>query len=74
MRVNLVATACIRMGLPILCPTVWSTDRGTYVVQGYKLSNEDKRNITLASNEDAVEIPAELVGQLVKAIKPGVKE
>ena len=73
MQVNLVASLCLRLMLPPVCPSVWRTDRGTYVVQGYKLSDEDKKSIKFASNEDAVEIPAELVDQLAKAAQTGVK-
>ncbi|WP_158840972.1 hypothetical protein [Saccharothrix deserti] len=47
------------------CPSVFATDRGTYVVQGWKVTDPDalaelaKRG--LPAHEDAVEIPADLL-------------
>jgi hypothetical protein len=41
------------------CPTVYQTDRNTFIVQGYKLSNEDKEGINFKSDEDLIEVPIE---------------
>lgn len=39
------------------CPTVYLSDRGTVVVQGYTVSH----GLSLADDEHAVEIPAALL-------------
>jgi hypothetical protein len=49
------------------CPTVYRTDRGTLVVQGYAIT-ADSANIDLPDGEQLVEIPAEL---LVAAMQAG---
>ena len=41
------------------CPTVYRTDRGTVVVQGYALSAENA-GIDVSPGEQLVEIPASL--------------
>lgn len=52
------------------CPAVYETDRGTVVVQGWKLDPADKeaweaiRAQGLADNESAVEIPRALLPYL----------
>ncbi len=45
------------------CPTVYATDRDTYVVQGTIVSDADALGglRDLASDETAVEIPKELI-------------
>jgi hypothetical protein len=48
------------------CPTVYRTDRGTYVVQGYTLTAE-AAGVDLPAGEQLVEIPAELLAEAVKA-------
>lgn len=48
------------------CPTVYRTDRGTLVVQGYTVSAESA-NIDLPAGEQLVEIPAELLAAAVAA-------
>jgi len=42
------------------CPTVYRTDRGTLVVQGYTVA-PDNVNLELPTGEQLVEIPAELL-------------
>lgn len=49
------------------CPTIYATDRGTVVVQGYKLTREELAQISLADGEDAVEIPAALLEEVASA-------
>lgn len=46
------------------CPTVYQTDNGDYVVQGFVLSNADKQILSLPENEDAVLIPKKLIDLL----------
>ena len=47
------------------CPTLYSTDRGTFVVQGYKVTDPEAlaalRERGLPEHETAVEIPAALL-------------
>lgn len=45
------------------CPTVYRTDRGTLVVQGYDFDPGDA-GVSVPAGERMVEIPAELLAQL----------
>lgn len=49
------------------CPTVYETDRGTVVVQGYRLGAEELAKIALPDGEAAVEIPVALLAEVVRA-------
>jgi hypothetical protein len=49
------------------CPTVYETERGTFVFQGNLLDSHDLVPIRLADGETAVEVPAALVEELVRA-------
>ena len=48
------------------CPTVYRTDRGTLVIQGYTVTAEHA-NIDLPAGEQLVEIPAELLAAAMQA-------
>jgi hypothetical protein len=48
------------------CPTVYRTDRGTLVVQGYTVS-ADNVDINLPPGEQLVEIPADLLAAAMQA-------
>ncbi len=48
------------------CPTVYQTDRNTYVVQGYTVTAETA-GLDLPAGEQLVEIPAELLAEALKA-------
>ena len=48
------------------CPTVYRTDRDTYVVQGYTVTAESA-GLDLPAGEQLVEIPAALLAEAVKA-------
>ncbi|GID33008.1 hypothetical protein [Paractinoplanes brasiliensis] len=48
------------------CPTVYRTDRNTFVVQGYTVTAE-AAGLDLPAGEQLVEIPAELLAEAVKA-------
>ena len=51
--------------VPQSCPTVYETDRGTFVVQGDKLTDREARDglANMLPDEDAVEVPrATLLG------------
>lgn len=44
------------------CPTVYATDRGTFVVQGWRLTDTEALvAMAIPDHETAVEIPAELL-------------
>lgn len=44
------------------CPAVYESDRGTYLVQGYRIPSEYLARVqNLSENETVVEIPASLV-------------
>jgi hypothetical protein len=48
------------------CPTIYATDRGTVVVQGYTLAPAEVSQIGLPSGESAVEIPASLLEEAAR--------
>jgi hypothetical protein len=43
------------------CPTLYATDRGTFVIQGYVVNDSD---VTLPEGEALVEVPAELLREV----------
>lgn len=51
------------------CPSVYRTDRGTYVIQGYLLTDPEARAELrdVLAGEEAVEVPAELI-ELIKGL------
>ncbi len=49
-------------------PTLYETDRGTYVVQGWKVTDaETLAQMRIPDNEECVEIPKALMKYLPKA-------
>ena len=46
------------------CPSIFETEDGNYIFQGFILNDEQKRQLTIASNEDAISIPKELLEAL----------
>jgi hypothetical protein len=48
------------------CPTVYQTDRGTLVIQGYAF-NAAAGGVSLPAGEQMVEIPVELLADWVRA-------
>jgi hypothetical protein len=47
------------------CPTLYATDRGTYVVQGTIVTDPDAlATLNLPTHETAVEVPADLLDSL----------
>jgi hypothetical protein len=48
------------------CPTVYRTDRGTLVVQGY-IVTPDNVGVDLPAGEQLVEIPADLLAAAMQA-------
>ncbi|MGH3714733.1 MAG: hypothetical protein ACRDT4_14915 [Micromonosporaceae bacterium] len=53
----------------VTCPTVYETDRGTVVVQGYRLSEAELAAMNLPDDEYAVEIPKSLLEEVVRAYR-----
>jgi hypothetical protein len=51
------------------CPTVYLTDRGTLVIQGYVLESGCTKLLTLPSGESAVEVPAALILEAARQVK-----
>lgn len=50
------------------CPAAYRTDRDTFVIQGWQLAEGAAGQLRqLASNEAGVEIPANIIDQLVQA-------
>lgn len=54
------------------CPSLYATDRGTYVVQGLKLDAAILDSLTMPDREMAVEIPAALLRFLPPEAVSGV--
>ncbi|WP_369173478.1 hypothetical protein AB5J49_38450 [Streptomyces sp. R28] len=49
------------------CPTLYATDRDTYLVQGWKIfANELLMQLDISEGETAVEVPTELFEHLTK--------
>ncbi|GAA3989193.1 hypothetical protein FOF52_01160 [Thermobifida alba] len=49
------------------CPTVYATDRGTYVIQGYVVSDSELAGqVDLPRGEAAVEVPRELLERVAR--------
>jgi hypothetical protein len=52
------------------CPTLYETDRGTYVVQGYVVGPD--AGVEVPAGESLVEIPAELLAEAIRTLhRPG---
>jgi hypothetical protein len=50
------------------CPAIYRTDRGTVVIQGWTVTDpEALRQLHLPSGEQAVEVPAEMVDEVLRA-------
>jgi hypothetical protein len=43
------------------CPSVYETDRGTYLIQGKILDSSVMKDLSMPSDETAVEIPLHLI-------------
>jgi hypothetical protein len=61
-KLTLVASLCGSGS----CPTVYRTDRGTLVVQGYTVTAA-QADVDLPPGEQLVEIPAELLAAAIQA-------
>ncbi len=48
------------------CPALYRADNGNFVVQGWRLDDATRANLRdLAPNEDAVEIPADVIAGII---------
>jgi len=50
------------------CPTIYKTDRGSFVVQGNSIGSSELPGVLIADHEGAVEIPEALVRDLVSKL------
>jgi hypothetical protein len=50
------------------CPTVYRSDRGTFVVQGNLINPGEISDLTILSHEGVVEIPESLIQALASKI------
>lgn len=51
------------------CPRIYISDRGTFVIQGTVLSEDDTRQMRFAVDENAVEIPENLLLEVAKRLR-----
>lgn len=59
MKLEAVSSFC---GELIVCPTVYKSDRGTAVVQGYRVNRDEvEGGVEIPDGEDVVEIPLDLI-------------
>jgi hypothetical protein len=49
------------------CPTVYKTNRGTLIIQGYSVAGKDA-GVDLPDGEMLVEIPVELLAQAARTV------
>ena len=49
---------------PRLCPTIYRSDRGTFVVQGNLIDSSELESLTIPSHEGVVEVPESLIRAL----------
>lgn len=59
LTLELLATTCSTGS----CPTIFKSDRGTFVIQGYAVDAQ-RAGVALAPDELLVEIPAELLATI----------
>jgi hypothetical protein len=52
------------------CPSLYETDRGTIVVQGFELVDEEARSdlLHVLDGETAVEVPRELLAEIARRV------
>lgn len=70
MKLEFVAGGCGGVGCADkTCPTVYRTDRGTFVVQGTQLSREESAELVFGANELAVELPEAVIWEAVHKLR-----
>ncbi|MEE6262922.1 hypothetical protein [Plantactinospora sonchi] len=51
------------------CPSLYRTDRGTFVVQGWRISDpEALSQLDIPPHETAVEVPADVLAEIAKTL------
>lgn len=50
------------------CPTIYRTDRGTLVVQGYAVAPEQAEGLAIPAGESLVEIPLDVLQDAARAL------
>jgi len=53
------------------CPTIYRTDRGTFVVQGNLVNPSEVTDLSVPKNEGLVEIPAALAQAFKRTLASG---
>jgi len=70
MELNLVATQNLKIVTSLCgsgtCPTIYESDRGTLIIQGYPV-DAAQAGVTVPAGESLVEIPAELLAKLSRS-------
>ena len=70
MKLEFVAGGCGGSGCADkTCPTIYRTDRGTFVVQGTQLGREDSAKLVLGANELAVELPEAVIWEALRKLR-----
>ncbi len=52
------------------CPTVYKTESGDTVVQGYRLSDEERSTLDIPTGEEMIRLPAEFFEGMLRELKP----
>ena len=50
------------------CPTIYQTDRGTLVIQGYTVDADQAEEVTLPAGESLAEIPLDVLQAAARAL------
>ncbi|MFA7192013.1 MAG: hypothetical protein WC089_01800 [Candidatus Paceibacterota bacterium] len=48
------------------CPTIYESSNGSIIVQGFKITNEERNTILIPQGEDMVVIPKSLIEKIIK--------
>jgi hypothetical protein len=51
------------------CPTVYQASDGRFLLQGYRLSTEERSELSIPESEDVIALPAEFVVRLARQIE-----
>ena len=51
------------------CPRLVKTTDGKFLIQGFKISDEIKNHFSISENEEMLEIPEELITNIINQIK-----
>jgi hypothetical protein len=65
-KLKVVSILC---GAKLICPTIYETDSGSFVIQGFQIDKDTRSQLPIPDGEDAVEIPKELLIEALKKVK-----